>query len=116
MQGYLQTNLIVYLSQVVGFIGAVSLFRLLSDLLGDVVVSFVVGFIGRCRWFVCFWIYWAMSVVVLVVGFIGAMSLFGLLSDLLGNVGGCTCCWIYWVMSVFTLVVGFIGQCWRECL
>ena len=72
MQGYLQTNLIVYLSQVVGFIGAMSvvalvvgfigamsLFRLLSDLLGDV---------GGCT---CCRIYWAMSVFTLVVGFIG---------------------------------------------
>ena len=54
---------------------AMSLFRKLSDLLGDV---------GGCT---CCWIYWGDVVVSFVVGFIGAMSLFRLLLDLLGDAG-----------------------------
>ena len=60
MQGYLQTNLIVYLSQGVGFIGVMSVVALVVGFIGVMsFVSFVVGFIG------------AMSMVALVVGFIG---------------------------------------------
>ena len=109
MQGSLRTSLISYLSFVVLIIIRCRYLRLLSDLLGGVVVC------ACCR------IGWV-SLFALAVGLVGCRCL-RLLSDLLGVVV-CVCCRICWAVSLFALVigiyysvslfafaVGFIGRC-----